>query len=187
MKLETKKLSEIKPYWRNARKNERAVEAVKDSIIEYGYVAPIVVDTEMVIIAGHTRYKALTQLNYKEASVIVSDMDKQKAKEYRIIDNKTSELSTWDTKLLIPELREFRNLDKFTLHFPELTLPKLDPGAGSVASMPSVKYDINNEDVNDAETKLANQFTAAAERFEQSARLITCPHCDEAFEAVYAD
>ena len=56
------KLNDIKPYWRNPRKNEKAVEAVKQSIQDYGFNQPILLDSKKVIIAGHTRYKALLEL-----------------------------------------------------------------------------------------------------------------------------
>ena len=71
MKLETKKLTEIRPYHRNPRKNDDAVDAVAQSIRQCGYVAPIIVDEEGVILAGHTRYKALQKVGYTEAQVIV--------------------------------------------------------------------------------------------------------------------
>lgn len=182
MKLELKKLSEIKPYWRNARKNERAIEAVIDSIKEYGYSAPIVVDKKGVIIAGHTRFKALSRLEYTEAHVVVSDMDEARAKEYRIIDNKTSELATWDQELLIPELREFRDLSKFSLHFPDLQLPSFTEENSQASVAPAV----SQEDFDKASDKLSDRFAEASRMFEASSKLITCPYCDESFEASYS-
>lgn len=184
MNLQKKNLSEIKPYWRNARKNEQAVEAVIDSIKEYGYNVPIVVDSRGVIITGHTRYTALKRMEETEAYVIVSDMSEAQAKEYRIIDNKTSELAKWDNELLIPELREFRNLEKFTLHFPELKLPTIDRGANQIAENPK-RYEVTEDTFAQAEAKLQKQFEEASQRFANSSKLITCPYCDEAFEAVY--
>jgi ParB family chromosome partitioning protein len=106
MKVQTIKLDDIKPYWRNPRKNEKAVEAVKQSIQAYGFNQPIILDTKKIIIAGHTRYKALLEMGWTEAPCVVIDLPVAKAKEYRIADNKTSELAELDMTALIPELRE---------------------------------------------------------------------------------
>ena len=105
MKLETKKLTEIRPYHRNPRKNDDAVDAVAESIRQCGYIAPIIVDEDGVILAGHTRYKALKNLGRAEAEVIIKAglTDEQKRK-YRLLDNKTNELAGWDFDLLADEL-----------------------------------------------------------------------------------
>ena len=105
MELKTKKLVEIHPYPGNPRKNDGAVDAVAESIRQCGYVAPIIVDENGVILAGHTRYKALKKLGRTEAEVIVKDglTDEQKRK-YRLLDNKTNELAGWDFDLLADEL-----------------------------------------------------------------------------------
>lgn len=105
MELKTVKLSGIKPYKRNPRKNDHAVEAVKESILQCGYCAPIVVDENMVILAGHTRYKALKDIGMEEVQIVVKDgmTDEQKQK-YRLLDNKVGELAEWDKELLAEEL-----------------------------------------------------------------------------------
>ena len=163
MQLVQKKINEIKPYWRNARHNERTVEAVIDSIKEYGYVAPIIVDEKGVIITGHARYKALVRLGIEEIQVIISDMDARKAKEYRIIDNKTSEIAGWDTKLLTAELREFADLSKFIVHFPELKLPTINTDI--LGTNKKNNYiEPTDEEIKESEDKLKNQFQEASER-----------------------
>ena len=109
IELTTIKLVNIKPYWRNARKNKETIELLKKSISEYGFVNPILVDSNNVIIAGHARYSALVQLGYKEAKCIVlSDLSEIEAKRLRIIDNKIPEYTQWDFKDLGIELREIR-------------------------------------------------------------------------------
>lgn len=114
MQLVTKKLSEIRPYERNPRRNDPAVVSVAESIQQCTYVAPIVVDEDGVILAGHTRYRALKKLKRKEAQVIVKAglTDEQKRK-YRLLDNKTAELAGWDLDLLADELEglDFGDLD----------------------------------------------------------------------------
>lgn len=105
MKLKTVALKSVRPYENNPRRNDGAVEAVAESIRQCGYVAPIIVDEDMVILAGHTRYKALTLLGWNRVQVAVAEglTDEQKRK-YRILDNKTNELADWDTALLGVEL-----------------------------------------------------------------------------------
>ena len=105
MKLENLKLSEIIPYENNPRKNDDAVNAVAESIKQCTYITPIVVDEEKVILAGHTRYKALKALGYEEVPCLICEglSDEQK-KKYRYLDNKTGEKATWDLMKLEVEL-----------------------------------------------------------------------------------
>ena len=101
------KLSEITPYENNPRINDEAVNDVIESINQCGYIAPIVVDEDGVILAGHTRYKALTKLGYKECEVIVvSNLTEEQKKKYRLYDNKTAEFASWDQKKLSEELSD---------------------------------------------------------------------------------
>ena len=105
MQLITMKLKDIRPYPNNPRKNDTAVEAVAESIRQCGYVAPIIVDENGVILAGHTRYKALKALGRSEAEVVVKEgLTEEQKKKYRLQDNKTNELATWDVDLLTTEL-----------------------------------------------------------------------------------
>lgn len=114
MQIQTLKLSDIHPYERNARKNDGAVDAVAESIRQCEYVAPIIVDENNVILAGHTRWKALKKLGYSDAEVVVKTglTDEQKRK-YRLLDSKTGELAEWDYDLLAEELEglDFGDLD----------------------------------------------------------------------------
>lgn len=107
-------IDEIKPYERNARKNDDAVASVVKSIEQCEYIAPIIVDEDNIILAGHTRYKALKQLNYKEIDVIkVYGLTDEQKRKYRLLDNKTNELAQWDFELLEQELDglDFDDLD----------------------------------------------------------------------------
>lgn len=102
-----KKLSEIKPYENNPRFNDEAVEDVMESIKQCSYIAPIIIDEDGVILAGHTRYKALTKLGYKECDVIVvAGLTEEQKKKYRLYDNKTGEFASWDQKKLSEELSD---------------------------------------------------------------------------------
>ena len=114
MKLITKKISEITPYENNPRRNDTAVAAVEESIKQCGYIAPIIVDEDGVILAGHTRYKALQKLGRAECEVIVKEgLSEEQKRKYRILDNKTAELSSWDFDLLETELEglDFEGFD----------------------------------------------------------------------------
>lgn len=105
MELKKIKLSEIKPYERNARKNDDAVEYVIKSIKQCEYIAPIILDENNVILAGHTRYKALKKLGYKEAECVIKEgLTEEQKKKYRLLDNKTAEFAEWDFDLLEDEL-----------------------------------------------------------------------------------
>lgn len=105
MKLETLKLEDIVPYKNNPRKNDDAVNAVAESMRQCTYVAPIIVDEDHVILAGHTRYKALKALDYKEVPCLICDgLTEEQKKKYRYLDNKTGEKATWDLMKLEVEL-----------------------------------------------------------------------------------
>ena len=105
MKYIKKKLTDIKPYENNPRNNDTAVDDVTESIRQCSYVAPIIIDEDGVILAGHTRYKALLKLGYDECNVIVvSGLTHEQKKKYRLYDNKTNEFSEWDQRKLIEEL-----------------------------------------------------------------------------------
>lgn len=114
MELITLKLTDIKPYERNARKNDHAVATVVESIRQCEYIAPIIVDENHVILAGHTRWKALKLLGRSEAECVVkSGLTDEQKRKYRILDNKTAELAEWDVDLLEDELDglDFGELD----------------------------------------------------------------------------
>ena len=99
-------LDDIVPYWRNPRRiNDEAVTAVAASIAEFGYQQPIVVDANNVIIIGHTRYSALRRLKWTEVPVLVAaDLSPERARELRVVDNRTHEYSAWDFDELATEL-----------------------------------------------------------------------------------
>jgi len=112
MNIEYVKTGSVKPYEKNPRRNDDSVEFVSNSIKEFGFQQPIVVDKDMVVIAGHTRLKAAKKLKLKEVPVIVADnLTDEQAKAYRLADNKVSESSEWDFELLDDELNQILNID----------------------------------------------------------------------------
>ena len=101
----TLKVNEIKPYEKNARKNDEAVPVVMESIKQCEYIAPIIIDEHNIILAGHTRFKALKRLKYKEIEVLrVYGLTEEQKRKYRLLDNKTGEIAQWDFDLLPDEL-----------------------------------------------------------------------------------
>lgn len=175
-KLKKIKFSKIKPYSLNARDNNKyAVQAVVESIKRYGYTNPIIVDEKNVIIAGHTRYLALKELNFDEVEVIVSKMSEDEAKEYRIIDNKTNELSQWDEKNLQFELREFEQRGYAQELFPEIK--------DNIKIQDTTEYDIDEKDFERIEKKLGEDFEEKMNKKTSSDNFleIKCPHCGRTF------
>jgi len=132
MKVETRPLAEIKPYEKNPRINDAAIDAVAASIQQFGWRQPIVVDAEGVIVCGHTRWKAAQKLGITEVPVhVATDLTPEQIRAYRIADNKTNELAEWNMELLPIELAELQGagIDWSLLGFDQDDLAKLlDPG-----------------------------------------------------------
>ncbi len=128
MKVELRKLSEIRPYANNPRQNDAAVDAVAASIREFGFRQPIVVDEEGVIVVGHTRYKAAIKLGLEKVPVHVArGLTPEQVRAYRIADNKTADLAAWDLDLLPEELAELdaAGFDLSLIGFSEEELARL--------------------------------------------------------------
>ena len=128
MKIELWSLDRIRPYPNNPRINDDAVDAVAASIREFGVRQAIVVDTEGVIICGHTRFKAAQKLGLDKLPVhVAKDLTSEQIKAYRIADNKTAELADWNYDLLPIELGDLQTngFDLSLLGFDEDELLKL--------------------------------------------------------------
>lgn len=98
-------ISTIKPYEYNARRNKKAIKAVAESIKQFGFINPIVVDKDNVIVAGHTRYSAAQLLELDTVPVIVADdLSDEEIRAFRLADNRVAEIATWDKKKLQMEL-----------------------------------------------------------------------------------
>ncbi len=98
-------IHDLVPYENNPRNNIEAVEYVANSIEKFGFKVPIVVDTNNVIVAGHTRYMASKKLGLETVPCIVADdLTEEQIKAFRLADNKVSEIATWDLNKLQLEL-----------------------------------------------------------------------------------
>ena len=103
---------DVKPYPRNPRKNQSAIKAVANSIEQFGFEQPIVVDRNGVVIVGHTRLAAAKHLNLTKVPVVVANnLTKEQVNAYRLADNKTNELADWDMSMLDDELAEITDID----------------------------------------------------------------------------
>ena len=121
MKIVEKKLEELKPYENNPRINVKAIKPVAESIKRYGFKVPLVIDKNNVIVCGHTRFYASKEIGLESVPCIVADdLSPEQVKEYRLVDNKTSEFSYWDFDKLYNEIEEF-NLDVFDYGFKDFS------------------------------------------------------------------
>ena len=112
MDIVEKKLADIKPYEKNPRNNDNAVNEVANSISSFGFKVPIVIDKDNVIVCGHTRYKASKKLGLEVVPcVIADDLTEEQIKAYRLADNKVSELAEWNFDLLGDELADILDID----------------------------------------------------------------------------
>jgi DNA modification methylase len=125
--IENIKVSAIKPFERNARKNDKAVSEVAKSIQRTGYRTPIIIDENNIILAGHTRLKAIQKLGWKEIPFVVqyTDLDEKQKQEYRIRDNKTGEIAEWDFEILEADFSSDELLE-FGFDIKDLTQPEIE-------------------------------------------------------------
>lgn len=155
-----KKLDELREYENNPRNNDNAVAAVAASIKEFGFKVPIVIDTDGVIIAGHTRAKAAAMLGLQTVPCIVADdLTEEQIKAFRLADNKTGELAGWDFEKLEAELAE---------------LSAMDMSAFGFVMSDDVNIDDFFEDAEESDDEEAEE--------EEEKKPIQCPHCGMWFD-----
>ena len=149
MKIEMLDLQSIKPYKNNPRKSIRTIAKVKDSILEYGFKQPIVIDKDKVIIVGHSRFMAATELNLSMVPCLIADdLSDTQIQAYRIADNRIAQDGEWDTDLLAIELSQIQKSDfdfsKTGFSQAELESLHLDPIA-STTSLTSITEESQTE------------------------------------------
>jgi site-specific DNA-methyltransferase (adenine-specific) len=112
MQIIEKNIKELIPYEKNPRKNDKSVDKVAQSIEQFGFRVPVVIDKDNVIVCGHTRYKAAQKLHLASIPCVVADdLTDEQIKAYRLADNKVSEDSEWDIDLLAEELNGIIDID----------------------------------------------------------------------------
>jgi len=157
MEIKEWPIDKVKPYENNPRNNDDAVEATANSIREFGWQQPIVVDKDGVIIVGHTRLKAAKKLKLDQVPVTVAEnLTDDQVKAYRLADNKTGELAGWDFDLLDGELSDIPNIDMNQFGFDELEDVDIDEltfdpgettGNKEYLSWGDTKIEINENDI----------------------------------------
>lgn len=112
LKVEYKRIGDVLPYERNPRNNDEAVGAVAESIREFGFRVPVVITSENVVVAGHTRIKAAKELGLEEVPcVVIDDLTDEQVRAFRLADNKSAEIASWDEELLQQELADIMAID----------------------------------------------------------------------------
>ena len=152
MNIIEKRVKDLKPYEKNPRLNDDAVKYVAESISQFGFRVPIVIDKDNNIVCGHTRWKACKLLNMETVPCVVADdLTEEQIKAFRIADNKVSEMAGWDFPMLDAELAEIEMLDMEDFGF----------------------ANFDHDDIDD--------FFEKSDHVEKEEKLhvITCPHCGE--------
>lgn len=118
MEIINRNIDSLIPYERNPRNNTSAIKYVAESIKQFGFKVPIVIDKNNVIVCGHTRYSASKQLGLTEVPCIIADdLTDEQIKAYRLADNKVGEKSKWDIDMLNLELDDIINIDMYDFGF----------------------------------------------------------------------
>ena len=169
MKITDVKIEDIIPYHDNPRVNEEAINVVKKSLEEFGFQQPLVLDKDNTIIVGHTRYAAATELGYKEIPCFIADnLNEEKIKAYRIMDNKSAEYASWNYGLLTKEMTDLLESD-YDLSFTgftdeELVDLGLDINLDDFAEEGLTDEDATPELVKDPVTKLGDVWVLGNHR-----------------------
>lgn len=164
MQVENWNIEDVKPYENNPRNNDEAVKYVANSIREFGFQQPLVVDSEGVLIVGHTRLKAAKELGLQSVPVVVaSDLTDEQVRAYRLADNKTGEKAFWDFGKLDLELGEVDWIDMNMEDFGFSTLSFID------------------SHVDDEETKLEryDEYEQEADELRNFNIVISCKNDEE--------
>jgi len=171
MEIKQIRLEHLKEYENNPRQNDEAVDKVAESIKKFGFKVPIIVDSDLEIIAGHTRKKAALKLGLDEAPVIVADdLNDEHIKAFRLADNKVAEFSEWDMELLMSELEEIE-IDMENFGFDELEKIEIEPDEEDTSSV-DLEENVVIVIEEDTEEKLEETFSKLIEEGYQC-RLLT--------------
>ena len=121
MQIIDKKLTDLKPYANNPRHNAKAVPAVKESILKFGFKVPLVIDKNNVIVCGHTRFYASKEIGLETVPCIVADdLTDEQINAFRLVDNRVSEFADWNFDKLAEELSELQDFDFEPFAFDDL-------------------------------------------------------------------
>lgn len=192
-RIEMRKISEIRPYFRNPRKNDKTVELLVQMIPKVGFNVPLTIDRRGVIVKGHARYTAAIRLGMEELPCVVTDADEETIKLDRLTDNKISEFSQWDQDELIHELDSLNiNFDLSDFNFPAFEVDDLpdfeedDDGAETEEERRARyeqwlrEHEPSPREVNtvtEADIQRAEERQAATAQMPKRYYKVTCEHC----------
>lgn len=169
MTIKEIKTSELKEYENNPRINDNAVDKVAESIKEFGFKVPIVIDKDNVIIAGHTRLKASKKLGLEKVPCIVADdLTEEQAKAFRLADNKTAELAEWDMEKLEHELQEITNIDMSAFGFTDEQEEEAEKDTTYTDKVQIPQYEITGEKVTLADCLKEEKANELAEEIQNA-------------------
>lgn len=179
-KLKSVPIGLVVPYEKNPRNiTKRAVAVVKKSITDFGYCVPIVVDSNMVVVTGHTRLQACKELGMASVVVLIAaHLTEQQAKEFRIVDNRVSELASWDDALLIPELRAVGTEGEMDAFFKDGELQKL---VGTLETANNTVVTPTQDQIEKQKTSREKHFSNKSDEDDKKLIPVTCQHCGEGF------
>lgn len=150
MKIVDVKIDDVKPYENNPRKNDNAVSSVAESIRQFGFLQPLVLDPDNTIVVGHTRYKAARELGLETVpAVYADDLSESQIKAYRLLDNRLNEIAVWDIPSLRVELDDLPDFD-----FSDF----------------GISFDLNDQDIDISD--LFDQDTASDESKEKTFEIL---------------
>ena len=142
LKIEYVDIDSIKPYENNPRHNEEAIPYVMNSIKEFGFKNPIIIDKNNVIIAGHTRLESAKRLGMKEVPIIqADDLTEEQVKAFRLADNKVSEKAEWNFELLDEELENL-DLDMSEFGFENIDIEENEIERKDLSNKEFEKYEV---------------------------------------------
>ena len=171
MNIVEMKLSDLVPYENNPRNNAPAVDAVAESIRQFGFKQPIVIDSENVIVCGHTRLLAAKKLKLKKVPcVIADDLTEEEIRAYRLADNKVAELAGWNEELLAFEMDCIKEIDMSAFGF-----KVFDDGSD---------FFENRERNDDSREEGNDEYNEFLDKFEAKKTTDDCYTPDKVYEAV---
>ena len=167
-KIVMKKLNEVRPYFKNPRKNDKTVEMLVKVIPQVGFNVPILIDKDGVIVKGHARYKAAFKLGMEEVPCVITNATPEQINLDRITDNKISELSEWLDETL---MHEIDSLDfEFNDILSDLDL-KTQVIEDEIAQVELESFEINNREATDEEKQRIYEEMLAKKEAEAIAKL----------------
>ena len=199
IKITMMDLESMTPYDNNPRSNESSVEFVANSIRDFGFKVPIIVDKDGVIVAGHTRYLAAKSLGLdKVPTIIADDLTPEQVKAFRIADNKTAEQSDWNLLKLSKEIIDL-DFDLGDFGFSDIEIENLESLGNDFFGTPKIpdevdyspnvytpnlapsesKAIVDDDQVEKAKIKQEQKFLSQS---VSTHRTIICPHCYKEFE-----